>query len=157
MNAVDIIKYGHSFLNQSMDGLQDSDWEISGACGVWSPKDIMAHLASYEHLLCEVLTSFLGGGATPYMEQMAQGHGFNDAQVALRKGNSVKEVLNEYNATFAEVTALIPRIPIETCREVGTLPWYGMEYALDDYIVYAFYGHKREHGGQIALFRDRPR
>jgi hypothetical protein len=29
-----------------------------------------------------------------------------------------------------------------------------MEYALDDYIVYAYYGHKREHSAQIAVFRD---
>ncbi len=36
----------------------------------------------------------------------------------------------------------------------GTLPWYGMEYALDDFIVYTFYGHKREHSAQIAAFGD---
>jgi len=28
-------------------------------------------------------------------------------------------------------------------------------YALDDFLVYAYYGHKREHSAQIAAFRDR--
>ncbi len=27
--------------------------------------------------------------------------------------------------------------------------------ALDDFLVYAYYGHKREHSAQIAAFRDR--
>ena len=39
-------------------------------------------------------------------------------------------------------------------RENGTLPWYGAEYSLDDFIVYTYYGHKREHAAQIAAFRD---
>jgi hypothetical protein len=29
-----------------------------------------------------------------------------------------------------------------------------MEYSLDDYIVYSSYGHKREHGAQINVFKD---
>jgi len=29
-----------------------------------------------------------------------------------------------------------------------------MDYALDDFIVYTNYGHKREHSAQIAAFRD---
>ena len=40
-------------------------------------------------------------------------------------------------------------------REVGTLPWDGEDYALDDFLVYGYYGHKREHSAQIAAFRDR--
>jgi hypothetical protein len=52
---------------------------------------------------------------------------------------------------------LINRIPAERCRQVGTLPWYGAEYALDDMLVYMYYGHKREHAAQIAAFRDRLR
>lgn len=35
------------------------------------------------------------------------------------------------------------------------MPWYGDAYALDDLIVYMYYGHKREHNAQIAAFRDR--
>ena len=39
-------------------------------------------------------------------------------------------------------------------RNKRSFPWYGKEYALDDFIVYTFYGHKREHSAQIAAFRD---
>jgi hypothetical protein len=49
---------------------------------------------------------------------------------------------------------LAKQISPEKWRENGTLPWYGMEYALDDYIVYTFYAHKREHAAQIGVFKD---
>lgn len=39
-------------------------------------------------------------------------------------------------------------------RKVGALPCYGAEYDLEDFIVYSFYGHKREHCAQIAVYRD---
>jgi hypothetical protein len=50
---------------------------------------------------------------------------------------------------------LVAQIPAETLRATGTIPWYGPEYALDDLITYMYYGHKREHSAQIAVFRDR--
>lgn len=155
MNAVDILKYGQGTVFQTLEGFPESEWETPGACGVWSVKDIIAHLASYEHLLVDVLSTFVGGGPTPYLSKYTDpGGNFNDSEVAARKGKSFKEVLGEFNDTHAQVISLAARIPVETFRQTGTLPWYGMEYALDDFIVYNQYGHKREHSAQIAAFRD---
>ena len=155
MNATDILKYGQGTVLQAIEGLPESAWETPGACGVWSIKDIIAHLASYEHVLVDVLSTFVGGASTPYLSKFTDpGGNFNDLEVAARKGKSVKEVLDEFNDTYAQVMSLITRIPVETFRQAGTIPWYGLEYALDDYIVYAYYGHKREHSAQIAAFRD---
>jgi hypothetical protein len=153
VNTLDILKYGHQTSLAAVDGLPNTDWETAGACGVWSVKNIIAHLASYEQVLVEVLTGFLGGGPTPYLESFNEQ--FNDTQVALRRDLSVAETLAEYNDAHARVMALAPRLSAETFRQTGTLPWYGMEYALDDFIVYSYYGHKREHSAQIAAFRDR--
>jgi uncharacterized protein (TIGR03083 family) len=155
MNTVDILKYGHQTVLRTLEGLPESDWETGGVCGVWSVKDIIAHLASYEHWLVEVLSGFLEGGPTPTMDKMAQQpEQFNDAEVELRRSKSAAAVLAEYKETQAQTMALAARIPAETFRQNGTLPWYGAEYDLDDFIVYTFYGHKREHCAQIAVFRD---
>jgi len=159
MNAVDILKYGQLTLLQTIDGFPESAWETPGACGVWSVKNIIAHLASYEHVLVDVLTTFLGDGVTtPYLARFTESGGqFNDAEVGQRTERTVKEVLGELNDTHAQVMSLVAQIPPETLRRTGTLPWYGMDYALDDFIVYTNYGHKREHSAQIAAFRDRLR
>jgi len=155
MNATDILKYGQGTVLQAIEGLPESAWETPGACGVWSIKDIIAHLASYEHVIVDVLSTFVGGGPTRYLSKFTEpGGGFNDSEVALRKGKTVKEVLGEFQDTHAQVMSLAARIPAETFRQTGTLPWYGMEYALDDFIVYTQYGHKREHSAQVAALRD---
>jgi hypothetical protein len=155
MNAVDILKYGQGTVSQTLEGFPESAWETPGACGVWSVKDIIAHLASYEHVLVDVLTTFVDGGPTPYLNRFIEPGGqFNDSEVAARKEKTFREVVDEFNDTHAQVMSLVTRIPVETLRQAGAIPWYGMEYALDDYIVYAFYGHKREHSAQIAVFRD---
>lgn len=155
MNATDILKYGQLTVLQTIEGFPESAWETPGACGVWSVKDIIAHLASYERVLVDVLSTFVSGGSTPYLNKFTDPNSnFNDTEVAARKEKTFSEVLGEFNDTHAQVMSLAARIPVETFRQSGTLPWYGMEYALDDFIVYTQYGHKREHSAQIAAFRD---
>lgn len=158
MNAADVLKYGHYTVLQTITDLDHTLWEASGACGVWSPKNIVAHLASFEHVLVDVLNTFLASGPTPTLDTFTQQpRHFNDDEVDLRKDRSVAETLAEYNAAVTRVLSLIREIPPETAREPGTLPWYGKEYALDDLIVYQYYGHKREHSAQIAAFLERDR
>ncbi len=156
MNTVDILKYGQQTVLNTLKDFPEAEVNRPGACGVWSVKDIIAHLASYEHMLIEVLSGFLGGGPTPYLEKMGTlgPLHFNDGEVELRRNRSMAEVLAELNEAHAQVMALAPQIPPETYRQNGTLPWYGAEYDLDDFIVYTFYGHKREHSAQIAAFGD---
>ncbi len=156
MNADDVLKYGHATVLQAVEGLGEDEWDVPGACGVWSVKDIIAHLASFEYMLIDVLNTFLDGGPTPYLDNyQQQSDTFNDTEVDRRKHQGVAETIAEYNEAHERVMSLIGQIPGETLRRPGTLPWYGMEYAIDDFLVYAFYGHKREHSAQIAMFRSR--
>jgi hypothetical protein len=155
MNVLDILKYGNLTLLKSVEGLPEENWEVGGVCGVWSVKDIMAHLASFEHMLAEVLDTFLGAEFGPTLNERAQlGDEWNDVQVERRKDKSVAEVLAEYNQVHARVMELAAQIPGEKYSENGAIPWYGPEYCLDDFIVYTSYGHKREHSAQIMVYRD---
>ena len=155
MNAADILKYGQLTVMKTIDGFPETAWETVGACGVWSVKDIIAHLASYERVLVDILTSFTSGSPTPALDTFIElGRQFNDIEVNRRKDKTLQEVLAEFNDAHTQVMSLIVTLPPETLRQNGTLPWYGMEYSLDDVLVYLYYGHKREHSAQIAAFRD---
>jgi hypothetical protein len=156
MNAHDILMYGDSFVMRNLDGLPFEQWQTDGVCGWWGVKEIMAHLTSFEHVLSEVLRSFLEGGPSPYLDRMgAIGPGpWNDAMIAERQGLTPAETLAEYQAAQAENLRLVKSLPAELLRQPGSLPWYGAEYALDDYLVYQFYGHKREHMAQVNVFKD---
>lgn len=154
MNASDILKYGHLTFTGTLAGFPEAAREQSGACGSWSVKDIVAHIASYELVLTDILNVAIDqNAATPYLSLF--GKDFNDSQVDARKNQNYAETLAEYNAAQARNMTLIAQIPAETLRQVGTIPWYGADYALDDLIVYQYYGHKREHSAQVSAFQDR--
>ena len=156
MNASDILMYGNRTVLMTIADVPEVEWDTGGVCGIWSVREIIAHLASFEHMLVEVLNLFLGEEQRPYLKSWAKsGQQFNDNQVAKRKTYSWEKVLNEYKTVHALTMELIAQIPVDTRRKVGTIPWYGAEYALDDLIVYAFYGHKREHCSQINVFKDK--
>ena len=47
MNAIDVLENGHQTVMQAIEGLEAERWEDSGVVGVWSTKDVIAHLAWY--------------------------------------------------------------------------------------------------------------
>ena len=131
MNAVDILKYGQQTVLQTLEGFPASALETPGACGVWSVKDIIAHLASYEEVLVDVLSTFVGKHPTPYLNKFTEPGGqFNDTEVGIRKGRSMREVLDEFHDAHAQVMSLAAQIRPETFRQVEpspgmawTMPW----------------------------------
>lgn len=155
MNAPDILKYGHLTLLRPLEGLSEAEWRAPQVCGVWSAADIVAHLASYEWVLVDILDAFPAVRRTPLLERfIADAARFNDDEVAARQGNAPAELMAEYQRACAQTAAFITRVSPEMARKDGTLPWYGAEYDLDDFLVYTYYGHKREHAAQIEAFRD---
>jgi hypothetical protein len=156
MNAQDILRYGHQAVLRAVDGLPEDAWNVQGVVGVWTARDVVAHLASFEQMLVDVLTVTLNPTQpTPTLDLFVGREKFNDEQVALRQDKSPAEVLSEYQDWHAQATQLAEQIPLETYRTPGVLPWYGAEYDLEDFLVYTYYGHKREHSAQIALFKKR--
>ncbi len=156
MNSQDVLKYGHLTFLGTLERIPEARWQDNGVCGVWSTKDIIAHLASYEVLLVEILTQIAGQNLpTPTLDLLlADWGGFNDQQVEYRRGMDNDAVLAEYKDAHEGVRRIAMTLEPERFTKNGTLPWYGDQYCLDDYIVYQFYGHKREHAAQLAVFAD---
>lgn len=156
MNAEDVYMYGHGWVLKHLEGLNEEDWIVGGTCGVWSIKDIVAHLTSFEYLLAEAFEMVQGGKPGEYMISFGKvgDQEFNNEQVASRVKDTYQEVLDEYEKAHSKGAANLVKIPIELRRKVGAIPWYGEEYDVEDLISYMYYGHKREHCAQIAVFRD---
>lgn len=155
MDALDILKYGHLTVVSTIQALPENEWETPNVCGWWSSKNIIAHLASFEVVLAEVLSSFIEDVPTPTLEKFGESpQGFNDVSVAERQHLAPAETWAEYEETHTRTMELMAEIPVEERRQKGRLPWYGLEYDLEDFIVYSFYGHKREHMAQINVFLD---
>ena len=80
---------------------------------------------------------------------------FSDDQVIQRQAMTPAEQWAEYETAHTQALALLRLIPLEGQRLPGVLSWYGADYDLEDFLVYMFYAHKREHAAQIHVFQDR--
>lgn len=157
MNASDVLKYGHATFVQSVENIPSDARETKGVCGIWSCKDILLHILSYEVLLVEIFSELLGQSeSTPIQERLQVDYaGFNDTEVIARQSMTWDEAWTAYVNAQAATVALIADIPLETLHQNGVLAWYGEDYDLEDYLAYSYYGHKREHSAEINVFYDR--
>ena len=155
MNAVDVVMYGQGTFLASLDSVPQTEWELPNVCGYWSVRQIVTHIASYEAMFADVLVSITGNDPAPTLDAFRNDPaGFNDAEVERRSDLTTDGALDELKSEHERVMSLIREIPPERLREVGTIPWYGPEYSVDDLIAYQVYGHKREHAAQICVFAD---
>jgi uncharacterized damage-inducible protein DinB len=155
MDAITIMFYGNRTFMAALEGLDTAHWETAGACGIWSVTDIVSHLAAYEQLIGDVLGMAAGVAEKPMWDRfMAAYQTWNDETVAERRGLTPEQALAGYAAAYEERMLRARQLSPELMATPGTIPWYGDQYSLDDYIVYTDYGHKREHAAQVMAFRD---
>jgi hypothetical protein len=154
VNPVDVLRYGQADLDGLIDRFRPDDWEAI-ALGVWTTKDLIGHLGAFEVRFADILALFLGESPDTDLSGTNPAT-FNDDQAAVRRDWSVDAVVSELRDGSRRVADRAARIPLERWTEVGTIPWYGPQYALDDLLVYSMYGHKREHQPQLEAVLDRP-
>ena len=147
MNPLDVLRYGQIDLDGLIDRFRPDDWEAI-ALGVWTTKDLIGHLGAFEVRFADILALFLGESPDTDLTRASPAT-FNDDQAAVRQDWSVDAVVSELRDASRRLTDRAARIAPERWTEVGTIPWYGPEYALDDLLVYSMYGHKREHCPQL--------
>lgn len=153
MNVIDVLAYGHRDIERILDRLEPSHWDLP-ALGVWTTKDLVGHLGAFEVRFADVLAAFVGEPMESELTS-ADPATFNDDQAAVRRDWSVEAIVGELRDANARVMRFARQVPAKTWMEVGTIPWYGPEYALDDLAVYSMYGHKREHGPQLGAVLER--
>jgi hypothetical protein len=153
MNALDVLMYGQRTVRATIDRYGVEDWERI-ALGVWTAKDLLGHLGAFEVRFADQLATFVG--AEPESDLMsADPRTFNDDQAAVRKDWPIEQVRAEFLDAHERAMRHARAIAPEVWREVGTIPWYGPEYSLDDLVVYQMYGHKREHDPQLSAALER--
>jgi hypothetical protein len=153
MNARDILFYGNRTLLASVERVPSDKRTAPGVVGWWSAREAMAHLAIFEELLAQLLESLIAHTPPP-LNITRMSPQLNDVLVAEKEGMTFDELLQAYHTAYARVMELVEKFSPEELRATGTLPWYGDEYSLDDFLVYTYYGHKREHAARFEAFGD---
>jgi hypothetical protein len=153
MQTLDVLMYGQRTIRSTIDRYGADDWDRI-ALGVWTAKDLLGHLGAFEVRFADQLAPFAGEPIESDLPS-ADPRTFNDDQAAVRKDWPVEQVMAEFLAAHERVMRHARAISAEVWREVGTIPWYGPEYSLNDLVVYQQYGHKREHDPQLGAVLER--
>ncbi|HSL75798.1 MAG TPA: maleylpyruvate isomerase N-terminal domain-containing protein [Candidatus Limnocylindrales bacterium] len=148
MQTLDVLMYGQRTIRSTIDRYTAADWERI-ALGVWTAKDLLGHLGAFEVRFADVLSTFVDAPRESDLMDADPGT-FNDDQAAVRKDWPVEKVLAEFLDAHERAMRHARAIPQHVWQEVGTIPWYGAGYSLDDLVVYQMYGHKREHDPQLG-------
>jgi len=153
MQTLDVLMYGQGTVRSTIDRYGADDWDRI-ALGVWTAKDLLGHLGAFEVRFADQLAPFAGAPVESDLPS-ADPRTFNDDQAAVRKDWPVDKVMAEFLEAHERVMRHARAISAEVWREVGTIPWYGPEYSLNDLVVYQQYGHKREHDPQLGAVLER--
>ena len=122
MNAAEMLDNVHLRTIRALDDLPELQWDIPGACGNWTVKEIVAHLTSYELALAEGLKTFLGQPSTrTYISRLLEdGAKFNEEEVEKRRYNTAQRVMDDYNDAQIQTVSLLEQIPAEKLQQKGT-------------------------------------
>jgi len=141
MNVTSLWQYGHEAL---LSGIDNAEWDRQ-VCPEWTLRDAIINLAAMEYVLVEVLESVIFGGDTPTVDRFVADHErFAEDAILERRHLSGAEVLEEYRYAYALSSYLMTHIPTEKWRERGTVPWYGPDFSLEDFVVLFLFEHKRD-------------
>src|SRR5262245_24256936 len=110
MNARDILHFGQQTLDRALQDLPLDAWDHIGVTTRWSPRDVLAHLASFERMLEDTLKTMAGEEPGPTLALFQKGGSFNDDQVAARAHLSAAEIRREQTDAHARVIALVERL-----------------------------------------------
>ncbi len=144
---------GHNALMRTIDEMTGDVANLPNVCGHWSVRQIVAHLASFERLLGDVIVAVKTGEISGCIKQFAtDADTFNDLEVGSLNRMRLEEVVEMYGESYRRTAAALADMSDAELYRTGTLPWYDDTSSLADFIVVKNYTHKREHIAQVEVF-----
>jgi hypothetical protein len=159
MNATYLLINSHNAICTAVEGLTSDQWEQPDAVGTYSPKQVIAHLIAYEQMTEGVVNTLLGRDTSQLqelrrkMDEMPDS--FNDVMVAQYAPMSGLQVLAKLTALHLSILASLDLVEPHKLSEVDTLDWYLPGSSVEDFLIYANFGHKTEHAAQLTYWRER--
>ncbi len=155
MPITDTLENAHLLVVQTVDDLPEALWDLPGASGEWTVKDIIGHLTSYELILIDAIKTIQGESPTPYLLRWRQSQqDFNEENTETHRYQTAQQVLDGYQDAQVQSTALLTNVPVEKVEQKGTMTWLNDDRSLAD-LVSRLAQHTQQHCDQIVQFRKK--
>ena len=131
-------------LMESCSGLSDSALNEPGPVGLWSVRDLVGHIATWDEEALAALPVILEGKKLPRYASLGGIDAFNAREQDRKRGNTLAELRRDMDATHERLLAYLTSVP-ETA--------YAKEGRFLKRMRQDTYGHYREHAAQVVLWR----
>ncbi len=140
-------RYREGFL-RVVYSVADEAWDEESSDPGWTHKDILAHVAANDLRPQGRLRAVLGEGDEAELEALNQTDDWNQRQVEMRRGRSLRELVDELAANRYQTLQLLSRLQPEHLSATVTLA-DGSTPPLVEYLD-GIGRHESMHGGQLV-------
>ena len=137
---------------QALEGLSEPQIIQVPVEGVWTIKDLLAHLASWEKSCLIPLRTYAAGGAF-VPEEIPDHQVWNQAQAQGWQSQSLAEILAEYQSIREEIVALVTALTEAQATVKLPAPWGG-EATLAELCGGLIWHEKTEHLKSIFYWKE---
>jgi uncharacterized damage-inducible protein DinB len=137
-------------LRRATQGLSEAEMTQVQVEGVWTIKDVLGHVASWEEICLEPLRRYADG--EPFEAQVVKDYViFNEELAARKQDTPLDVVLDEWDAIRQELVAAASKLPAEQWEQRVLVPW-GDEGTVTE-MLDELYHHELEHVHAIQQWR----
>jgi len=141
-------------LLDAIDGLSPDDMLRVGAAGIWSVKDVLAHLVAWEAELITTLSRLPQHGQhPPHIVEIEDIDAWNAEQYRMSVPRALDSILEDFHGVHKHLIQAIEALDNRTLEDNRRFPWLEGE-ALSYLILENAIWHEEEHAEDIRLWRE---
>ena len=111
-------------LHQAIDGLSEEEMTQVQVEGVWTAKDVVSHVMSWEQVFLEPMRRYVDG-ASFKVDVIEDYLAWNDEQAARKRDVPLNAILDEAAAVRQELVAAAKQLSAEQWEQIVPFPWGG--------------------------------
>jgi uncharacterized damage-inducible protein DinB len=151
-SILDQCRAGHEKLAQAIDGLTDEDMLRPGAAGLWSVKDLLAHVTAWQSELVTALSRLSVTKQIPNIVQIEDLDEWNMEQYRVNAPRDLDIILEDFHGVHKHLLKTIESIDEKTLTNPRRFPWMEGE-PLSYLIAENGFWHEAEHAEEIIAWR----
>jgi uncharacterized damage-inducible protein DinB len=138
-------------LHQAIEGLSQEEMTQVQVEGVWTVKDVLGHITSWEETCLKPLRRYADGG--PFEVQVIEDYlAWNHEQAAHKRDTPLEAILDELATVRQELIEAASRLSAEQWKQRVPFSWGGKGTIAD--VLDVFHQHELEHLRHIQQWQQ---
>ncbi len=151
--VIEQIKQSRALIDDAIAGLTPDQMLRPGVIGLWSVKDMLAHLAAWQSELITALSRLDTPKVTPEIVKIEDIYAWNDDTYHANAPRPLDIVLEDFQGVHKHLLKMVQDMPEKDLNDVRKFEWMEGE-PLWYLLAENGFWHEQEHAAQIAAWRE---